>query len=322
MLPPDDATTTWRLPELPSGGPEAAREVAATCDQLAALLRSTAVTLGGVHQLCATNTGRTGDAIDRTLGDLQREHEIGARNFEQSARTMRRLADELATSHRRHHFSLSRILKLGATVVVGGAVVWVTVGGGAPLLVAAIEAEVAVAEGAAAAAAAASESAAAECSLLARAFTALRGLCSISRTQLAYAEVWMVAQSVRSQVMDNRMWPSTSPGALALDVAGIAVGAGAGKFASLALAGRAGTAMTAVGTTAASAAGGAMPQTAYDWERTGSFPARSFAWNAAKGATSSVISGGGKKLIKKVDTWKAKHRPRPLPGKHRRPAGG
>jgi hypothetical protein len=318
MLPPDDSTNTWRLPVLPSGGPEAAREVAATCDRLAALLRSTAVTLGGVRQLCATNTGRTGDAIDQKLDDLQRDHEVGARNFEQSAQTMRRLADELAASHRRHHFSLRRMLVLGATVVVAGAAIYVTVGTAAPGVVAAIGEEVAVVEGAAAAATAAGESAAAECSLLARAFTALRGLCSISRTQVAYAEAWITAQSVRSQVMDDRMWPSTSPRALALDAAGIAVGAGAGKFAAMALAGRAGTAMTAVGTTAASAAGGAVPQTAYDWDRTGSFPARSFAWNAAKGATSSVISGSGKKLIKNVDTWKAKHRPRPQPGKHRR----
>jgi hypothetical protein len=318
MLPPDDSTNTWRLPVLPSGGPEAAREVAATCDRLAALLRSTAVTLGGVRQLCATNTGRSGEAIGHTLGELQREHDDGAHNFGESARTMRKLADELAASHRRHHFSLGRLVTLGATVVVGAAAVYVTVGVAGPAVAAAVGAEVAVVEEAAAAATAASESAAAECSLLARAFTAIRGLCSISRTQVAYAEVWMTAQSVRSQVMDDRLWPKTSPGALALDVAGIAVGAGAGKFANLALAGRAGTAMTAVGTTAASAAGGAVPQTAYDWERTGSFPARSFAWNAAKGATSSVISGSGKKLIKNVDKWKAKHRPRPQPGKHRR----
>ena len=322
MLPPEDPTSTWRLPVLPSGGPEAAREVAATCDRLAALLRSTAVTLGGVRQLCATNTGRTGDAIHHKLDDLQRDHDSGAEYFARSAQTMRRLADELAASHHRHHFSLRRMVILGATVVVGAAAVYVTVGVAGPAVATAIGAEVAVAEEAAAVAMAASESAAAECSLLARAFTAIRGLCSISRTQVAYAEAWITAQSVRSQVMDDRLWPSTSPGALALDVAGIAVGAGAGKFASLALAGRTGTFMTAVGSTAASAAGGAVPQTAYDWERTGSFPARSFAWNAAKGATSSVISGSGKKLIKNVDTWKAKHRPRPQPGKHRRSANG
>ena len=42
-----------------------------------------------------------------------------------------------------------------------------------------------------------------------------------------------------------------------------------------------------------------------------------FAWDAAKGATSSVISDRGKKLLHKADKWKATHHPRPQPGQHR-----
>jgi hypothetical protein len=103
---------------------------------------------------------------------------------------------------------------------------------------------------------------------------------------------------------------------LAFDAAGLVAGAGAGKLAAFALAGRTSVALT-VGTTAASAIGGAVPQTADDWKRTGSFPTRSFVWNATKGATSSVISGSGKKLLDKLDKWKAIHRPRPQPGVHR-----
>ena len=322
MLPPDDAPNVWRLPQVPSGGPEAAREVASTCERLAALLRSTAATLGGVEQLCAPNTGRAAHAINQTLGAMQREHELTAGNFERSAQALRRYADELAAAQRRHHFSLSGMLKAGAILVGGAAAVWVTLGAAAPAAVAVVGAEVAVAESAAAAATAACESAAAEFSLLARAFAALRGVTSISRMQIVYGEIWMTAQSVRSEAMDDRILPSTSPRAIALDLAGMAAGAGAGKVASLALAGRAGTAVTTVGSTAASAVGGAAPQTVDDWERTGSFPASSFAWNAAKGATSSVISGSGKKLLDKADKWKAHHRPRPQPGRHRRPRSG
>src|SRR5690348_7101080 len=111
MLPPDDPTTTWRLPELPSGGPEAAREVAATCDRLAALLRSTAVTLGAVRQLCATNTGHMGDAISHEIEAMQGEHDSTARYFEGSAQAMRRFADDLAAAHRHHHFSLRRMVE-------------------------------------------------------------------------------------------------------------------------------------------------------------------------------------------------------------------
>jgi hypothetical protein len=322
MLPPDDRSTCWRLPEIPSGGPEAARDVAATCDGLAALLRSTAATLTGVRQLCATNTGRAADAIDQALHAMQREHEIAAGDFERSAQAMRRFADDLAAAQRRHHFSLSGMLKAGAILVGGAAAVWVTLGAAGPAVVAAVGAEVAVAESAAAAATAACESAAAEFSLLARAFAALRGVTSISRMQLVYGEIWMTAQSVRSEVMDGRILPSTSPRAIALDLAGMAAGAGAGKIATFALAGRAGAVGTTVAATAASALGGAAPQTVDEWERTGSFPASSFAWDAAKGATSSVISGSGKKALDKVDKWKAHHHPRPQPGKHRRARSG
>lgn len=318
MLPPDaDAPVRWPLPELPSGGPEAAREIAATCERLAALLRSTAATVDATRQLCATTTGRMGAEISRAFDELRHDHEVTADYFERSAETMRRYADEFEAAHHRHGFSLHKILKIGAEITVSAGVMWVTAGGAAPAVVAAIGAEVAVADAAAAAATAAAESAAAECSLLARAFASVRGLASISRTQLVYGEAWMTAQSVRSEAMNDRILPSTSPQALALNVAGILAGAGAGKFATFALAGRTGTALTITLTTGASAAGGAVPQTAYDWERTGSFPAREFAWNSAQGAGSSVISGSSKKLIEKLDKWKAIHYPRPQPGRHR-----
>lgn len=318
MLPPDtDAPARWPLPQLPEGGPEAAREVAATCERLAVLLRSTAAALGQTRGVCAPNVGRSADAIDQAFDRLQSEHEIAAGDLERSAQTMRRFADELEAERHRHRFSLHKMIKLGAIIVVATGAVWVTAGGAGPAVAAEIGAEVAAAESAAAAAAAAGESAAAECSLLARAFTAIRGLASISRVQLLYGEVWLTAQSLRSEFLDDRLLPSMSPGALALDAAGLAAGAGAGKFASLALAGRTGVAVTTVGTTAASAIGGAAPQTAYDWEKYGSFPVKSFAWNAAKGAGSSVISGSGKKLIQKLDKWKAIHHPRPQPGRHR-----
>jgi hypothetical protein len=317
MLPADtDAPLRWPVPELPSGGPDAAREVAATCERLATLLWSTTATIEGVRQLCAANRGRAGDAIDHTLTELQRTHETVAHNLAGSAQAMRKFADEMEAAHRQHHWSLHKIVKLGAIVVVGAGVVWVTAGTAAPAAAAAVGAEVAVADAAAAAAAAAGESAAAEFAVLARAFSAVRGLASISRVQLVYGEVWMTAQSLRSEMLQDRVIPSTSPRALALDAAGMAFGAGAGKIAALALAGRTGMAVT-VASTGASAVGGAVPQTAYDWERTGSFPARSFAWNAAKGAGSSVISGNSKKLITKFDKWKATHHPRPAPGRHR-----
>jgi hypothetical protein len=227
---------------------------------------------------------------------------------------MRRYADEFEAAHHHHRFSLSGMLKAGAILVVVAGAVWVTAPAAAAVV---IEGELAVAESAAAAATAASEGAAAECSLLARLFAGIRGLSSVSRMQLVYGEVWMGAQSIRSEALDNRLLPSTDPRALALDVAGMATGALAGRLATVALAGRSGMALTTLGTTGASALGGAVPQTAYDWERTGSFPARGFAWNAAKGAGSSVISGNTKKLLTKFDKWKAIHYPRPLPGRHR-----
>jgi hypothetical protein len=296
--------------------------VAAICERLAEVLRCTAVTVSGLRQLCGGNAGRAAEAINHTLDLLQREHQITAGNLDQSVQTMRRLADEMDEAQRRHHFSLLGMVKAGGLIVATGAVVWVTLGTATPAAVAVVEAELAVAEAAAAAATAASESAAAECSLLTRAFASVRGLASFSRAQLAYGEVWMGVQSVRSEALDNRLLPSASPRALALDAAGFFTGAGAGKLATLALAGRTGLITTAAAATAASALGGAAPETADDWQRTGSFPARSFMWNAAKGASSSVISGSGKKLIKNVDAWKAKHRPRPPAGRHRRPSGG
>jgi gas vesicle protein len=206
------------------------------------------------------------------------------------------------------------MLKAGAIFVVVAGAVWVTAPAAAVIV---IEGELAVAEAAAAAASAASESVAAECSLLARAFSAIRGLSSVSRMQVVYGEVWMGAQSIRSEALDNRLLPSTSPRAIALNLAGMATGAAAGRLATVALAGRTGAALTATAATGASAIGGAVPQTADDWQRTGSFPVRSFAFNAAKGATSSVVSGNSKKLLTKFDKWKAIHHPRPLPGRHR-----
>lgn len=323
MLPPDaDAAARWPLPELPAGGPEAAREIAATCERLATLLRSTAVTVDATRQLCTTTTGRSGEEIARAFGSLHGDHEITAQHLEASARTMRRYADEIEAARHRHHFSLSGMLKAGAIFVVVAGAVWVTAPAAAVVVV---EGELAVAEAATAAATAASESVAAECSLLARAFAAIRGLANVSRMQIVYGEVWMGAQSMRSEALDSRLLPSRSPRALAMDAVGMAAGAGAGKFAALALAGRTGMTVT-LASTGASALGGAVPQTAYDWKRTGSFPARGFAWDAAKGAGSSVISGNGKKLLTKFDKWKAIHHPRPRPGRHRagrhRPTAG
>jgi hypothetical protein len=326
MLPPDtDAPASWPVPQLPSGGPEAAREVAATCERLAVVLRSTAATVAATRQLCASTTGQTGTEIAHKLDELKAKHEITAGNLERSSQAMRRLADELEAAQHRHHSALKKMLMLGATVAIGAGVMWVTAGSAAPVVATALGAEAAAAEAAAAAAAAAAESAAAECSALARAFASVRGLASVSRTQIVYAEAWVTTQSVRSQIMDDRLWPSTSAADLAMDAAGIFVGGGAGKLAGLALAGRAGTAVTTVVTTGASAAGGAVPQTAYDWYRTGSFRASSFAWDAVQGAGSSVISDSGKKLVTTFDKWKAVHHPRPQPGQHRsgrhRPAG-
>jgi hypothetical protein len=281
--------------------------------------------VAATRQLCASTTGHTGKEIDHKLYELQAEHETTAGNLERSSQLMRRFADELEAAQHRHHSALKRMLVIGATVTVGAGLIWMTAGSAAPALVTALTAEAASAEAAAAAAAAAGESAAVQCSVLARAFALVRRFVPISRAQIVYAEAWVTVQSVRSQITENRLWPSTSPEDLAMDAAGILVGGGAGKLAGLALAGRAGTAVTTVVTSGASAAGGAAPQTAYDWYHTGSFRASSFAWDAIQGAGSSVISDSGKKLVTSFDKWKAVHHARPQPGQHRsgrhRPSG-
>jgi hypothetical protein len=312
MLPAADTELRWPVPQLPHGGPEAARKLADAYDRIAESMRAAAGAVGTVRLLCDADRGPAAASLEHVLTELEQQHRTVADIATESARALRREADRLAAAHEAHRLSLSRILKLGAVVVVTGAAAYVNLGAATPIAAAAVEEELAAASAAAGAAAAAGASGAAEAATLARLFATARGLVTFTRPQIALAEVTTGIQTVCREYSSHHLLPDLSLHTLVITGLGFGFSAAGGKIAQIALGGRGGTFVRAVVPTAGSSTAGALPDAADKWRQTGRFSFTGFAESAAKNSGGSVLGVFGLAGLQHVEKWKVRRR-RPSP---------
>ncbi len=203
LVPPQ----TFRLPAPPNGDVAAARQLAralrSTADQVEASQRRAHRVLDDARRQW---TGRSATAVAHPLQLLDTRTRDVTRSLRNSAEAMERYAAHLARAHEQHRWSLAKVSRIAAVVVVTTGIVVVTIGAAAPAAAAAdaavVGAELGATAGAVAAATAAGVEAAESLALAVRALQALRAVATFVRPQVVHSAVLTDALAYR-QVRDT-----------------------------------------------------------------------------------------------------------------------
>ena len=140
MIPVDTAgtPTSWVMPRMPDDDVGAVRGLAAAYEQLAGELRAAGEQArAAMGALPGAWTGDAATAATHPAGVLASDVDLACRGLLEGADALHQAAARLQREHDQHGFSWGKVLKVGAIVVVSGAVVVVTAGVAAPEMAAA-----------------------------------------------------------------------------------------------------------------------------------------------------------------------------------------